>query len=60
MPWRDLHARFGNWKSVCTRWSRWNQSGLWNRLLQSWISSRCVHKLNRETSQNKIVMSPTA
>ncbi|MBG85473.1 MAG: hypothetical protein CMO80_01045, partial [Verrucomicrobiales bacterium] len=27
MPWRDLPARFGNWKSACTRWSRWNQSG---------------------------------
>src|SRR6266508_3531481 len=27
-PWRDLPARFGHWKSVHQRFSRWAQSGV--------------------------------
>jgi len=25
-PWRDLPERFGNWKNVHTRFSRWSKS----------------------------------
>ena len=32
-PWRDLPADYGPWSSVYTRWRRWCQSGLWNRML---------------------------
>ena len=32
-PWRDLPDHFGRWKSVYTRWRRWNLSGLWARIL---------------------------
>ena len=32
-PWRDLPERFGAWSSVYTRWSRWNKSGLWTKVL---------------------------
>lgn len=28
-PWRDLPHRYGSWKSVYTRFSRWSKSGLW-------------------------------
>ncbi len=32
-PWRDLPARFPNWRSVYTRWRRWVRSRLWARVL---------------------------
>ncbi len=34
-PWRDLPPDFGPWSSVYTRWRRWNQQGLWGRLLRA-------------------------
>lgn len=35
IPWRDLPERFGPWKAVHTRFSRWAESGVWERLFQS-------------------------
>lgn len=29
IPWRDLPARFGPWKSVYNRFNRWSQAGVW-------------------------------
>ena len=29
IPWRDLPSRFGDFRVVHTRHSRWNQSGAW-------------------------------
>ena len=29
IPWRDLPERFGAWKAVHTRFSRWAKSGVW-------------------------------
>jgi len=29
IAWRDLPERFGNWKNVHKRFSRWAQSGAW-------------------------------
>ncbi len=34
IPWRDLPDRFGAWKVVHTRFSRWAKGGVWERLLQ--------------------------
>jgi transposase len=34
VPWRDLPERFGAWKAVHTRFSRWAASGVWERVLQ--------------------------
>ncbi len=34
LPWRDLPERFGNWKSVHRRWSRWAASGVWETVFQ--------------------------
>jgi len=31
MPRRDLPKRFGPWKNVHTRFSRWSKSGIWDR-----------------------------
>jgi transposase len=32
IPWRDLPERFGEWKAVHTRFSRWAASGVWLKL----------------------------
>jgi transposase len=34
IPWRDLPERFGDWKQVHTRFSRWGKSGVWKRIFQ--------------------------
>ena len=34
MPWRDLPARFGYWKSVHQRFGRWAKSGVFARIFQ--------------------------
>ena len=35
IPWRDLPERFGDWKQVHTRHSRWARSGVWERLFKA-------------------------
>ncbi len=34
IPWRDLPARFGYWKSVHQRFGRWAKSGVFERIFQ--------------------------
>jgi transposase len=34
IPWRDLPARFGRWKAVHTRFSRWAKSGVWAKVFR--------------------------
>jgi transposase len=38
IPWRDLPERFGPWKAVHTRFSRWAKSGVWEKLFQALAS----------------------
>ncbi|MGP8303607.1 IS5 family transposase [Streptomyces inhibens] len=33
VPWRDLPARFGKWKTVHDRHRRWSADGTWDRIL---------------------------
>jgi transposase len=35
IPWRDLPERFGDWKNVHRRHSRWSQSGVWQRVFEA-------------------------
>ena len=35
IPWRDLPERFGAWKVIHTRWSRWAASGVWERIFKA-------------------------
>jgi len=32
-PWRDLPERYGNWKTVYSRFRRWQAGGIWDRIL---------------------------
>jgi transposase len=33
VPWRDLPKRYGSWQTVYSRFRRWQQAGVWDRLL---------------------------
>ena len=35
IPWRDLPERFGGWKNVHRRHSRWAQAGVWERVFNA-------------------------
>jgi transposase len=34
IPWRDLPERFGGWNNNHRRFSRWAESGVWERVFQ--------------------------
>jgi len=34
-PWRDLPERFGAWKNIHTRFSRWAKKGVWEFLFKT-------------------------
>jgi transposase len=34
-PWRDLPERFGDWKNVHRRFTRWAKSGVWERIFKA-------------------------
>ena len=34
IPWRDLPERFGVWKAVHTRFSRWAERGVWEKVFK--------------------------
>jgi transposase len=34
VPWRDLPERFGDWKNVHRRFSRWAETGVWEKVFQ--------------------------
>lgn len=33
VPWRDLPERFGSWRTVYSRFRRWQQAGVWEQAL---------------------------
>jgi transposase len=35
IPWRDLPGRFGDFRVVHTRFSRWAKTGVWKRVFQA-------------------------
>ncbi len=35
VPWRDLPARFGKWKTVYERHRRWSADGMWDRIFKA-------------------------
>jgi transposase len=34
IPWRDLPERFGDFRVIHTRFSRWSQKGVWQRVFE--------------------------
>src|SRR6266568_3736137 len=48
-PWRDLPERFGHWKAVHQRFSRWAKSGVYAR-----ISTALVREKKRPASHRQI------
>ena len=34
-PWRSLPERFGSWKTVSSRFYRWQKAGVWDRILSA-------------------------
>ena len=34
IPWRDLPERFGHWKAVHTRFTRWAKAGVWEQVFK--------------------------
>ena len=39
-PWPDLPERYGKWKSVHTRFSRWAKNGVWERVFKVLTAGR--------------------
>jgi transposase len=39
-PWRDLPSEYGPWKSVYTRFSRWSQQGILERIFNELAEER--------------------
>ncbi len=35
IPWRDLPARFGDYRVIHTRHSRWSRTGVWGRVFKA-------------------------
>jgi transposase len=33
VPWRDLPERYGSWRTVYSRFRRWQRAGVWDRVL---------------------------
>jgi transposase len=38
--WHDLPERYGKWKTVHTRFSRWAKAGVWERIFEALIGDR--------------------
>jgi transposase len=42
-PWRDLPERYGSWKTVYSRFRRWSEQGIWERVFEALIAE--AHRL---------------
>ena len=48
--WHDLPPRYGKWKSVHTRFSRWAKKGAWERVFEVLIKDRKNEYLMLDTT----------
>ena len=44
MPWRDLPERFGDWKAVHTRFTRWAKAGVWVHIFET-LAAKSPHSM---------------
>ena len=38
--WKDMPARYGNWKSAHKRFTRWARTGIWERIFDVLLEDR--------------------
>jgi transposase len=48
--WHDLPERYGKWKSVHTRFSRWAKAGVWERVFETLTADRKNEYLMLDTT----------
>jgi len=48
--WHDLPERYGKWKTVHTRFSRWAKAGVWERVFEALIKDRKNEYLMLDTT----------
>ncbi len=41
-PWRDLPERYGSWRTIYSRFRRWRQVGVWDRILNA-LQAEAAH-----------------
>ena len=44
-PWRDLPVELGNWHTTYTRFKRWGESGVWQRVVEAVNGARDMEVL---------------
>lgn len=57
-PWRDLPAKYGDWKNTHRRFCRWRDKGIWELLLQQLIHIPGFEWLMIDASHAKNLISP--
>lgn len=45
VSWRDLPVRFGPWRTVFRRFTRWKNKGVWDKFLQAVQDDTALHEL---------------
>ncbi len=48
--WHDLPERYGKWKTVHTRFSRWAKAGVWERMFEALLRDRDNQYLMLDTT----------
>lgn len=48
--WRDLPERYGKWKSIHKRFTRWAKAGVWERVFEALIKDRKNEYLMLDTT----------
>ncbi len=51
--WHDLPERYGKWKTVHTRFSRWAKAGVWERVFEALIKDRVNKYLMLDTTLDR-------
>jgi transposase len=44
-PWRDLPETFGSWHTTFTRFARWTQTGVWDRVFRAVSTGRDLEEV---------------